>query len=262
MLKQALTLTLIALLPLPALAQTATQSYSAQLTQENPDTAQSSLPSRDTEQGCGQYPDIPVRVAQRFDPPTYNLSANLATIQQLSRDPQHAIPENHGGLTLGLTHYEPMLQLEVPMRGMKFSNGLKCAHADHVDLTIGYREVIVYIPREVPQGTCGFNEVLAHEQKHVNVNRQLLVDFTPYITQRVQEFIRQNGNAGQQDMDTASANLNAKLRALLAEVGQQMFDENTRRQRLVDSPEEYRRISLSCNGQLTQTANQFYRANH
>src|SRR5262249_24870310 len=102
---------------------------------------------------CDSYRDVPVHVTARFDQPVYDFSASIGNITELSKDTHHSIQES---LTLGLTRYEPMLQVSVPVRGVQLPDGLACVHVDHVDVTFGYRNVRVYVAREFPQGSCGF----------------------------------------------------------------------------------------------------------
>jgi len=216
--------------------------------------------AQDADSECASYPDIPVNIQPRFDDPVYDLSAGIATIQNLANDTAHTIHENHKNLTLGLTHYESVLEFHVPIKGIKFPNGLTCAHVEHVDVVIGYKDVTVYIPHEVPQGSCGFTEVMAHEQKHIDVNRQILQEYAPHIAERLQAYLKLNGVFREENSDYAVSLLNQKLQAILDELATQMIGENRRRQQLIDSPAEYRRISTACNGQLTQTATQFLRS--
>lgn len=208
---------------------------------------------------CAPYPTVPIDLTPVFDEPAYDYSLGIGALQGLSQDPSHIVHGSHHGLTLGLTRYEPVLEFRVPVRSITFPGGLACAHVQHVDVTIGYRNVTVYIPHEVPQGSCGFNEVMLHEQKHIAVNRAILNEYAPLITKKLQDYLRLNGVFREQNSDYAIELLNKKLKAILDDVSAQISVENQRRQQLVDSPQEYRRVSATCNGQLNQAASQFYR---
>ncbi|HEU0117572.1 MAG TPA: hypothetical protein VFR09_02965 [Alphaproteobacteria bacterium] len=213
----------------------------------------------EAEAECQSYPNVPVNITPRFDDPVYDYHHNLRDLQSLSHDPSHQVHGTHRGLTLGLTSYEPMMAFKVPMKGVKFSNGLACAHVEHVDVTVGYQNVVVYIPTEVPQGSCGFNEVMAHEQKHIAVNKRLLEKYLPIIQEKLEAYLKLNGVFREQNADYAAKLLQDKLQVIVNDVSSEMMNENQREQQLVDSPEEYRRVSATCNGQLTMTATQYYR---
>ncbi|MFY9288487.1 MAG: hypothetical protein WAO98_08290 [Alphaproteobacteria bacterium] len=206
---------------------------------------------------CESWPNIPVTVIPRFDQPSYNYNVNLNQVQALANNPKRSVHGGHHGITLGLTQYEPIIQFVAPMKGIKMPNGLACAHVEHLEATIGYKNVVIYIPREVPQGSCGFDQVMAHEQKHIEVNRQILVEYTPRIQQKLQEYLKINGVFKQIQADYAEKLLNERLQAILNETAMQVFTENSRRQQLVDTAEEYRRVNSMCNGQLGKTATHY-----
>jgi hypothetical protein len=98
-----------------------------------------------------------------------------------------------------------------------------------------------------------------HEQKHVSVNRAILNEYAPKIAQKLQDYLRMNGVFKEANPDYATSLLNQKLKAILDDMSMRIFTENQRRQQLVDSPEEYRRVGATCNGQLVQAAQQYYK---
>jgi len=205
---------------------------------------------------CDSYPDVPVNITPRFDEPSYDYSASIADITALASDAHHTI---HEGMTLGLTRYEPVLEFRVPVKGVRLPDGLACAHVDHVDVTVGYRNVTVYVANEIPQGTCGFDEVMGHEMKHIAVNRQLLDEYAPRISAELAAYLKQNGVFREVDGDYAVAVLHEKLQSIIRNIVTDMTTENQARQHDVDTPAEYRRVSMSCNGQIRAIASRAQR---
>jgi hypothetical protein len=203
---------------------------------------------------CESYPNVPVHVTPRFDAPAYDYSQGIADITMLSSDAHHTIRE---ALTLGLTRYEPMLEISVPIKGVQLPSGLACAHVDHVDVTLGYKDVTVFVAYEIPQGSCGFGQVMAHEQKHINVNMQILQEYTPRIEAELSDYLRMNGVFREQDIDYATAVLKEKLQTIIDSIVMEMSTDNIRRQQNVDTPAEYARVAASCNGQLHGVVAQF-----
>ncbi|MDX2028429.1 MAG: hypothetical protein SFW62_07315 [Alphaproteobacteria bacterium] len=210
-------------------------------------------------QECESYPDVPVTVNPVFENPKYDFSQDIAAIQTMAKDSQRSISEK---LTLGLTRYEPMLEFRLPMKGVIFPNGLACAHAERAEITIGYRNVTVYVAREVPQGSCGFGEIMAHEQKHIDVNKQLLQDYAPMIQEKLRAYLRLNGVFRERNPDYAMQLLREKLQEIVNSLGLQMMEDNHRRQQQVDNMDEYQRITLSCNGQMASIAEHFRMTGH
>lgn len=208
---------------------------------------------------CDSYPDVPVNITPVFDDPKYDFTQNLAQIQILASDAQHTIPQYHP-VTMGLTRYEPVLEFHVPMVVRTEHEGMSgCAFVQHVDVTVGYRNVTVFIANEIPQGTCAFDEIMAHEQKHIDVNRQILDEFVPLIEERFKAYLRLNGVQQVENADYARKIITDKLKSIMEDVTGQMETENIRRQREVDSVEEYTRLSKVCQGELTNIANRYRR---
>ena len=201
---------------------------------------------------------IPIMIQPIFDEPHYDYNEDIGALQQLAHDAKHNVHGGHEGLSLGLTQYRPFLGFRVPVNTLQFPDGTGCARVEKVEVEIGYKDVVVYIPRNVPQGSCGFNEVMGHEQKHIAVNRALLQEYVPIMQDRLQEFLRTHGLIRERDTSYAVKLMNEQLQAILDDVSNQMVQENSRRQQLVDSPQEYARVSAACNGQLQQDVRQYY----
>lgn len=206
---------------------------------------------REASAACNLNRDVPVNIMPRFDEPAYDYTYSVGEISRMAADYHHSI---HEAMTFGLTQYEPLIQFNAPIKSIRYPSGKSCTYVDHVDVTVGYQNVVVYIADEIPPESCGFNEVMGHEQKHINVNINLLNDYVPRISTEVQDYLRLNGAFTEQNRDFALEQLHGKLQSIVKKVFSEMADENTSRQSEVDSPAEYRRVSSSCNGQLSDIA--------
>jgi hypothetical protein len=203
---------------------------------------------------CPSYPDVPVDISAHFDNPTYDHSQDINAILRIANDSKHSIKE---GLTLGVTRYDPVMEFNVSIHEMRIASGLACAFVDHVDVNIGYKNVAVYIASEIPQDSCGFNQVMQHEQKHIDVNKQILAEYAPRIQSELKEYLRMNGVFKQVKEDYALAILHDRLQQLLNGIITDMTEENHRRQQAIDTRAEYVRVSSACGGQLRGIAAQF-----
>jgi len=210
-------------------------------------------------ENCDPYPDVPINITPVFDEPKYDFSQNLAQIQLIASDRIHSIPQYHA-VTMGITRYEPVLEFHVPMIVRTEEGGMSgCAFVKHVDVNVGYRNVTVFIASEIPEGTCAFDETMAHEQKHIGVNRQTLAEFVPLIEDRFKAYLRLNGVQQVENADYAQKIITDKLKSIMEDVTGQMQAENIARQREVDSIQEYTRLSQVCQGELTKIANRYRR---
>jgi hypothetical protein len=233
---------MVALAPLCALAQTIPPVSQAEADRE-----------------CDSWPDVPVNITPRFDDPQYEYTIDIRTLQALSGDVTHTVHGSHGELALGLTRYEPILEFSVSVKGVQMSNGLACAHVDKVDVTIGYRNVTVYVPHEVAEGSCGFQQVMTHEQKHIAVNRAILAEYQPILEKKLKDYLRLNGVFKEENPEYAENLLHQHLQSILSDISSQISLENQRRQRDVDNPQEYAKVGGSCQGELRTIGMQYLR---
>lgn len=202
---------------------------------------------------CDTDSAIPIEVHPVFENPRYDFTASLSDIQKMESDVKHDIQE---AITLGVTRYEPMVEFHTPVEVVTFPDGRTCTRVKSANVTIGYKNVVVYIAREIPQNNCGFNEVMAHEQKHINVNRLLLQENVPRFQQRLDDYLTTYGAFAGEKNDGKLAAMQDDLQEKLNMWSREMLEENVARQKEVDSPAEYTRLSNVCNGQLSLIAGQ------
>src|ERR1700733_608716 len=100
---------------------------------------------------------------------------------------------------------------------------------------------------------------MGHEQKHIDVNREILDEFVPLIEERFKSYLNLNGVIEVEHAAYAEQIIKDKLKSIMDEMTGQMEEENIRRQREVDSVEEYTRLSQVCEGELTNIANRYRR---
>ncbi|NTU77094.1 MAG: hypothetical protein HGA90_04695 [Alphaproteobacteria bacterium] len=215
-------------------------------------SAQAALTAQGEGDGsCNPYPDISVTVMPVFEAPKSNTSTNLAALQNLSRSGLPKIP-HYESVALGITSYAPVLEFYAPIIQHLMPDGSFCARVQHLDARIGYKDVTVYVASEFSPGSCSYQEILAHEQKHIEVNRQLLQEYAPLIKQKLTSFLKLNGMFIVPNGAYANKLLREKVTAVIQEVSLRMLEENKKRQKLIDSPEEYARTKTACQGQITR----------
>jgi len=205
---------------------------------------------------CDSYRDVPVAIAPVFDEPRLDASQDLDSIQSIASDRLHSIPHNET-IAMGITRYRPVLELHVPMVVETASTGLSCARLERVRVTVGYRDVTIFIANEIAKGTCGFSETLGHEQKHVAINRQLLLEFAPRIENELKSYLRLYGSFRVENVHDAEQRLHERVKDFMDDMVEQMRTENLRRQQLVDSRSEYDRLAHVCGGELSRIATHY-----
>lgn len=207
---------------------------------------------------CQSYAHIPVKITPVFDEPKLDVSMSLATLQNYAKNGGAVIP-HYDSITLGLASYKSITQFLIPIMHYKMPNGTFCARVQNLEARIGYENVTIHIANEFPQGSCSFYSVLEHEQKHVQVNRALLHEYVPKIKARLDAFLKINGMFIVANPDYADKLLRERVSKITEEVIQEMTQENRRRQKLIDSPQEYAKNNTACQGAVARIADKFRR---
>jgi hypothetical protein len=95
------------------------------------------------------------------------------------------------------------------------------------EVTVGYRNAVLRVARELKRDDCSFQHVLAHEEKHLDIYREALASIAGRIESR----------AAEPDLFKAVAE-----EAFAVQVLQQAHD----------SPEEYATNETACNGRIAR----------
>lgn len=209
----------------------------------------------ETPEACQGFPDVAVTVTPTFDEPVEDYTRPQALLQQLATSPDSPIQESH---VFGLARYAPVIAIEVKMVGAQYQNGQTCGHVSSANIVVGFRDTTIHIANEIPAYSCGFMEVLAHERRHIMVAQEVLNETLPVIQNRVAEYLKLNGVFQGVSADYAKATINEKVNGLINSVLTEMAKENRRRQQMVDTEEEYKRLTLACDTQLGQLASKLF----
>lgn len=123
-----------------------------------------------------------------------------------------------------------------------------CFWHDKMEIYIHIKPTI-YIANNFPRGSCMFNAIMEHEQKHVLVDREIVNKYATLIGNAVRSDIAQSrlfGPAPLSQKDDIQAAIGKRMQSLLDQFTAQMSDERRKRQQKIDSLEEYERINHLC----------------
>ncbi len=153
-----------------------------------------------------------------------------------------------GQYVLGLTRTESRVSINVGGRLLSDpASGYECI-APHIDVKLTYPPIVVYVSREFPPGSCAYEEVLAHEMRHLNT----YLDYLPKVEARVRAALVQRfeskplyARAGQ-----AQALLQREVdRGWMPYIKTEMAKVEAL-QAAIDSPQEYARLGKVCGGEV------------
>ncbi|NTV09227.1 MAG: hypothetical protein HGA47_00425 [Zoogloea sp.] len=153
-----------------------------------------------------------------------------------------------GQQVLGLTKLDSKALFSIDAPGLSDpASGYECI-APHVRVTLVYSPMKVFVGREFPPGTCAYQAILEHEMRHVRTNQEHLVEVEKTVNQALarrftgQPFYARRGEAQGAIEDEMKNQWLPWLQAELKKV--------EAKQALIDTPEEYRRLGLSCGGEV------------
>lgn len=151
------------------------------------------------------------------------------------------------GQALGLTTGSFRARYQTSITFAKARTGGYCVWLKAAEITVGFQDLTVYINRDYEDGTCESEEVEAHEQEHVAINRAVLKKYLPRLEQVVSEavaykpFIRVLGGP-EQARRAYIEHFGERLGPLL----RKMEAERVRRNDKIDTAESYAEVAGRC----------------
>ncbi len=123
-------------------------------------------------------PKSAAKVSLQLEPgqPRYVYDLDMAGIRKIVSDIRGYVA-GPWHLPLGLTVAGLGLGFETEFFVRKAQGVGYCVALAEAKVTVGYRDLRVYISSDYGEGSCEFDAILAHEQAHVQVNRGVLEDY-------------------------------------------------------------------------------------
>lgn len=193
---------------------------------------------------CDQLPPPAVAIRRIEAPVTLNLAYSYGALTNIGRE-----IATQGNAVLGLTRGNAVVSFETQLPSYtRPGSRFECA-SPKITLLYGFKPMTVYVAREFPPGTCAHKEIYEHELRHVKVYEDHLAaiekDVTAILNRRFATGAPWRGPVG----ETAER--------LKRELDERWLPYVTREiervkvaQALIDTPEEYARISESCGGEI------------
>lgn len=202
---------------------------------------------------CPDFPETAVLVHPVFDAPRYNFQQSLARLRQIAETQSAAI--FHRDQPVGLALGELTITMGMQANAVLRPDKMVCAKPANLTVDVGFQNSTVYVARELPRRTCAHNEILEHEEQHVEIDRQLLKEYMPIIQAYLETSVRELGTVRAKDTAAAEEKMQSFISKQLEKVSQKMNAERARRQAAHDSQEEYQRLAMVCDGDVTKAVN-------
>lgn len=177
-----------------------------------------------------------------------------ASIAELSRHKfQHARAPSE---TLGQVRSKVRYSISMTHDTYVGAGGSSFCARPRLAVRLAMEQLDLLVAHEVPEGSCGFEEVLAHERRHVEVARQSQQASARRLSGTLSELIRTQVlvASSREALDSQLSQLKGQIRELV-EADLKQADQA---QLEIDHPEEYERLSRVCDGELRQIGHAYH----
>ena len=157
-------------------------------------------------------------------------------------------PGVRNGYVLGLTRTESRVAIQVDGTLLTTPDGTAECVMPRIAVTLYYQPIVVYVSREFEPDSCTYDEILAHEMRHL----KSYLDYLPKVEERVRA--RLGGRFAGKPLYARAGESRSLLQReidrnwmpyIKAEMGRV-----ERFQAAIDSPTEYARLSKVCQGEV------------
>lgn len=194
-----------------------------------------------------------VRCEQTIKPARATLSARQNGYTINTKYSYHDITALKGkapanAFVAGLTHTQSQVQMSHAGTLLEDRlSGYECI-SPQIEVELSYAPVIIYIGREFKPGTCSYDEILAHEMRHLKA----YLDHLPKVETVVRKALA--ARFDNKPLYAKAGQSRAALKRELETGWMPYIDREMKRVELVqaqiDTPQEYARLSRICKGEV------------
>jgi hypothetical protein len=203
---------------------------------------------------CPPYVEPEIIIDLTFKEPRYD---NALKMEELNR--LYAVPEGRhlGGKTILLDSTNAH---SITMGMNVMTDGSVCVQAARLEFTPNF-DVIIYVPREFPPNSCSHQTILGHELEHVKASRDFSKKISPMVQEHIQNSLRYIGVVHARSFGEASELISRAIEPDMTQLSKNLAMDIQRNGEMVDTPEEYKRVRNSCNGETVEIADRAIRQN-
>lgn len=201
--------------------------------------------------GCPDYIPPNVVINPLDAPPKLDETLNLASIRLMALDHKKDLSGAQHDTPVALTAASLQLgsHFEITVRG-RSDDPLVCAQIKSFKLDFGFNDTTVYMARELERGTCAYDTVLDHERRHIATDRLLVQSIAPNLETQLRDAIASIGVIRASSGQVAQTQIHRMLQDYLRALGASLSQVRQKHQSMIDTDDEYERLSRSCDGAL------------
>lgn len=193
---------------------------------------------------CDELPKPSVTAKRLEERITYNTTYGYRSLTNLG-----ATLARPGKQVLGLTRGNAIAKFTTNTASLIDPSGRWECASPQITLTFGFTPVTVYVAREFPQGSCAYKEIHEHEMRHFKTYQDHMAGIEKTLNDTLANRFATakvwRGPAGQ-----TAAQLQRELDERWLPYVQREIQKVEVAQALIDTPEEYERVTNSCDGEI------------
>jgi hypothetical protein len=129
------------------------------------------------------------------------------------------------------------------------ASGYECI-APKVEIKLNYSPVLIYVGNEFVPGSCAYNEILTHEQRHLKAYMDNLARVELAVRDALSK--RFEGKPLYAPSGTAMSALEHEINGTWFPFIRDEFEKGKAKQAEIDTPDEYARLGKACNGEISE----------
>lgn len=193
---------------------------------------------------CEQLPKPSVTVKRLDDKISFNTNYSYRLLTSISGEKLHP-----GNQVLGLTRTNGVAEFALNMpAALDVTERYECA-SPQITVTLGLRQTTVYVGKEFPVGSCAHKEILDHEMRHVKAYQAHIEKVEKAMQEEISRRFATDsvwrGLAG-----SSFERVHKELEERWLPYANREIQKAELAQALIDTPEEYTRLSNACNGEV------------
>ena len=193
---------------------------------------------------CDRLPPPSVTVKRFEDPVGLDTRYGYKALKVLGAE--FARPENQ---VLGLTRATSRASFEIRTTSYVERSGRWECSSPQITVNYGFSPMVVYVAKEFPVGSCAYDEIYRHELRHVKAYQDHLIrierDLTDTLTRRFA-----TGQVWRAPKGQTRLMLEKEMNERWLPFIKREIERVESAQRLIDTPEEYARVSGACGGEI------------
>lgn len=197
---------------------------------------------------CDRLPLPSVAVRRLQEPVSLDTTYGYKSLKVLGA--ALARPENQ---VLGLTRATSRVNFEIKTSSYIDRSGRWECSSPQITVIYGFSPMTVYVANEFPRGSCPYNEVYQHELRHVKTYQDHLVS----IERDLADTLRQRfatGSVWRAPKGQTRLLLEKEMNERWLPFIKREIERVESTQKLIDTPEEYARVSGACGGEIERVA--------